>query len=502
MGEPVAERIRASFDRLLPASAWREVLALGSGLLTFLCTAGGLFVVLPAVQSGVVAGIAVGLVARRVESAAVVGGIVGIVGSLAGPANAWFAVDTSGGRFASALLAGGTCALVATLARWSVRRWPRSAAPLLAAAVLVLVGNLWYATYSANSEPLFDPVTQTEMPSFDEQLQGSIPPALAQSDDAWFYRVYERVGQGDAYYPAFARALEDNPRWAPASVMDFRMPTLFWMARVLGEPGRAVAAFLVLASLSVLCAVPLSASFVRAPLALPGCAALAAYFVYFPIQLTLFSPEAWAVTFGIGALTAGALSVRSARWRLWTVAAVSSAVVAVLIREMLVFLAIAGVASAFAAARDQRRFRLIGWLAGSGALAAAYVAHYLAARPYLRHVEGFERTGKGSLAFMIAAFDYATDFLGQGGRLPAVLAALGVMGALLVPDAGQRLFVLLSTLAPLASFLVLGNRAWYETTGAAINYWGATVTPLLYALVPTALLVIPGAAAGTPRRLR
>ena len=72
----------------------------------------------------------------------------------------------------------------------------------------------------------------------------------------------------------------------------------------------------------------------------------------------------------------------------------------------------------------------------------------------------------------------------------------------------MRVFVLLSAVLPLVAFLVLGNRAWYETSGQVINYWGATVIPLLYVLIPRAFTLLPlasperMAAAGAPAQGR
>ena len=71
--------------------------------------------------------------------------------------------------------------------------------------------------------------------------------------------------------------------------------------------------------------------------------------------------------------------------------------------------------------------------------------------------------------------------------------ALGLLGIALIPERSFRLFAGVTVLGTFASFLVIGNDAWYWTSGAKINYWGASVIPLVYAFVPLALTLLPGA---------
>jgi hypothetical protein len=351
---------------------------------------------------------------------------------------------------------------------------------------------VWATTIDANRQPTYDPISQREMPSFDQQLAGNVPDVVAKSDDAWFLKVYQRMRAGQSYYPAFHDALVQNPRWKPASALDYRLPTLFWAWSLLPDARGVVFAFLLLAGLGVVCVVPITAASGRAPLAIPACAAVAAYFVYFPVQMPLFSQEAWAVALGLCAFAATALSMRGERWRAWLVAAVVAACLGTLVRETLVFVPLAGLVSA-ALPSEQRRVRLSAWGVGVAAIAAAYFAHYLATKPLTQWAPGPGRFN-GGVANVIGAIEYATDMLGGGGALPYLLVALGIVGIALLPDARLRLFALLGAVLLLLSFLVLGNRAWYETSGAAINYWGATVIPLVYAFIPAAFSVVPGAA--------
>jgi hypothetical protein len=244
--------------------------------------------------------------------------------------------------------------------------------------------------------------------------------------------------------------------------------------------------------------VPFSRGIVKMPLAVTGAAAVASYFVYFPVQLTLFSQEAWAAALGICAFAAAAVSYRSERWRLWIAASVALAVLGTLVRETLVFVPIAGLVSSLSHRQAERRFRVSTWGVGIAALGAAYAAHYLRTKPITQFAEGYSRAGKGGITNVVAALKYGTDMVGAGSAWPFFFAGLGLAGALLISNPQLRVLASVSTFAALASFLWVGNTAWYETTGEAINYWGATVVPLAYACIPFVFIVLPGAAS-SPR---
>ena len=182
-------------------------------------------------------------------------------------------------------------------------------------------------------------------------------------------------------------------------------------------PDRFVVAFLVLASGALVCALPINSADVRLPLVVPACAALAAYFVSFPVQLPLFSQEAWAVTIGLAAFAANAVSFRSQSWRVWTAAAVVLAVLGTLVRETLVFVPLAGLVSVLRFRDEQRTYRAWVWLGGVAALVLAYGLHYSATARITQWVEGFGRLA-GSLRNVAAAVVYSTDMLGSGSCCP------------------------------------------------------------------------------------
>lgn len=498
--------VRARIEALLPRAGWRVVLALASGLLTYVATTGGLFIALPWAQSAVVAGIAVGLVAPGLASAALVGAAVGLAGVVFGPANFFNVYMASQPSLPLAtMLLGSTvaCAAVAAASAAVGRLHAKATLALLAAALLLLIGNLWSTTLTLNALPGATSFAGKPLPAFDAQLRGDIPKALDANDGTQFFYVYRGVKAGARYYPEYATVFGTAVgRGAPRSVVDFRVPVLTWLWAALPDAGSIVIAFLVLASLAVAASVPIAMSTVKAPLALPAAAALASYMLYFLRTVQLFRQEGWAGALGVIVLALMALSVRSKRWRAWTIATVACAVLAVLTREVMAFLLLAGPVSALLGDTSQRRFRLASWGGGIVVFAAVYGAHALAARPFLVTTGEVPRVGYGGVAFMMAALDFATSSLGRGGWLPFTLAALGIAGASLVRDARLKSFALIATLAPLASFLVLGNNAYSIAAGGAVvytNYWGPAAVPLLYALLPAAFRVVP--AAGRVRRV-
>jgi hypothetical protein len=505
---PILRRNR--LEELLPPTDWRTVLAFSSGLLTFVATTGGLFIFAPYAQSAAVSGIVIGLVARKTRHAAAVGALVGLVGSLIGPANSFAAlVPSLGGvpvivRVATSFL---FCGLVAGAVNVASRRAAFLRSGLLALGFALLIGNLWFTVGTMNGVQGVSSYGGEPLPAFNELLQGDMPPAISHIDRAMWVYVYQGVKAGRSFYPEYARVLGER-RGGTRTVADFRTPTLFWAWSLLPDSRHIVSAFLLLASLSILSVLVTSSASVRMPFALPGAALLSSYLLRFPLDITLFSHEGWAGALGVLTLASFAASTHSRRWQAWTLLAVGAAVLAVLTREIMALVLVAGFASALVGDATQRRFRLVAWSVGIGVFAGLYLVHMSLAAPY--HVAStgalqVPRAGQGSLTFALAALDYSTESLGSGGWWPLVFSGLGLLGIAKTSDPRLKVFAAIATLGTLASFLFLGNGAWVRGEEAAIirlNYWGAAVVPLLYAIVPTAFAVVPAAKLQMKRELR
>lgn len=492
----VIDNVQGTLAGLMPRDQWLVVLAFASGLLTYMATTGGLFIILPWAQSAFVAGIAIGLLAERIRTAAITGAVVGAAGFLLGPPNFYdflFEFPSRSSSSGNMALLGSmlVCAAVAVVVRLLIARSSKFAGACLTVAVAVLLVAFWFTPITMNgvSSSTSNGVPN---PSFNEQLNGDIPKAMAESDPMLFINVYQGMRRGADFYPEYSRVLTRERGAGAESVADFRVPLLFWVWNALPDPASIVFLFLALATAALLSVLMLRRH-VSAPLLLPAVAALSSYFLYFSLNIWLFEQEQWAGSLALLALTAHAMSARSAKWRGWTIAAVLFAVLALLVREVAAFALLGGIVSAFLGEREQRKFRVVAWASGGAIAAGLYGAHFLAASPYLTGAEGVPRVGYGNFAFMLAAFDFATSFLGRGGWLPLLLAGLGIVGALLVKDRGVRAFAIIATIAPLAAFLVIGNDAHLHTDAgvAYVNYWGPCVVPLLYALVPSALAILP-----------
>lgn len=472
-------------------AVWRDIVAFTSGALAFMSTMGGLFIVAPFAQSALIAGLAVGLTARSLTRAAAIGVAATAVSVSIGPASVWNPAST-GPIVAEAALWAVACGGLAALVRTVVAGRREAVPVLVAAAALVLIGNLWYTPLHANTQPYVDPGTGMSIPPFDEQLRGDVPEYLEATDGVLYYRVFESYRDGGDFYEEFHAAYRSSGSRPPArSQGDFRTPTLFWLWRLLPDARGVVLLYLAFASAAVLSCLLITPRR-SLPLAIPACTAIASYLVVPPTQHMVFLQEPWSAILGVLALAAHALSLSGSRWRAWVVAAVSLVTLAVLVRETIAFLAIAGAVSSLVGARDQRRFRMTAWAIGLFIIAGATVAQYLITRPYWLAAAELPRVGRGSLEFMLAGFRVGTECLGQGHWLPTVLALVGIAGAVTASDVRLRLFASLFIASTAASFLVLGNDAWAAGQGV-VNYWGIVMLPVVYALMPAALELIPRA---------
>ncbi len=136
---------------------------------------------------------------------------------------------------------------------------------------------------------------------------------------------------------------------------------------------------------------------------------------------------------------------------------------------------------------------MLSWVLGLSVVGLSYAIHYSLARSVVDPSSTYTQFRAGGLAWVLNALRYATDHLGSGGWFALALAALGLLGAALIPELQLRLLVLLSTTVPLAAFLFVANTAVDDRTGITKNYWGAAVVPLLYACIPFVFALLPGA---------
>ena len=483
------------------------MIAFLASFLTVVCVCGGLMMWAWWLQAGLIAGVVAGLIASSVPSAAIVAGLGAGVGLALGPVKATFFVPKPAERVEFTLVAILVAFVVGAGIAYLVRRVPAAARVITWLAIAVVVANLWATTLVINRQPTFNPMTQTLVPSLNEQLQGNIPPGYEDSDHVLYLHVYESVRAGQPYYQSFRKYfIQWSGGRTPNTVLNIRVPIVTYLWAALPGPLWIVILFLALASLAVFSIPWLISGWVKLPLAIPAAAAGCTYFLYFTRQLLVLTTELWAVIPAMLALAALAASLRSRHWRALTILAVHLAVLALVTRETLGFVPVAGLLSAVAVRGEQRRFRIVSWLVGLAAAAALLGAHYWVARSVVDSASKYQGFAHGGFPKVLEALTFGTDHFLLGGWLALTLAVLGLLGAALMPDLRLRIFALTATVAPLVSFLFVSNAALDTRTGTTFNYWGVAVVPLIYMCIPFVFGLLPGAAtsgsasAGPPRK--
>lgn len=285
-------------------------------------------------------------------------------------------------------------------------------------------------------------------------------------DGAIFTRTEEAVRRGEAFYPAFRRAVEEDERrlGTPTVLFNYREPYLFWLWSVLpGQGPQALWWYYVV--LSTLALVP--AYLIASRLVHPG-AALAAPMLLTPFlywlgysQCYMFA-EVWA---GLMMLFA-ALAVVRQRWLLGAVLLT----VAVAFRELAVVFIPAFVA-AWAAAPERRNE--IPALAVLVLGPAAVLGAHIAMAPVSRSAAGLDFSSwlHGGLRPLIASLSFGSKTSLFGPYLAQAAPVAAFVGGFFARPRWRA--VLLSGSVLFATvFLFAVSRSEFGF------YWGAILTPL------------------------
>ena len=492
-GGRVAERL----SPLAPPTVWRGVLAFLCAVVVYWTTSGGLFFYVSGYQVAIMVGLSTALIAADPVTAGTTAVVAYLIGLLAGPASFWVEqlgnplagrpVESLGLIVLAGLTAAGACLLVTR--RIVPARW------LFWLAVALVVGNMWATVVMSDNQPTTDFVLGVTSPSIVQFLDGNVIDALKHSDDYLYVWVYDKVRGGVPYYTAFtsARPTLDPGSAAPSGVLNIREPLLYTALAAAHSAWAVVVAFLLLATGAALSPLLVQRDTTRLPLVLPAVCAIASYAVILGTSTQILYTEIWAGLLTAMAFGALAASATSARWKTWLGAAVVCALSAFLIRELAAFALLAGLWASWFAPADQRRTRLLAWGAAVVAAVVGYGAHALAAQPFLSHAAHQDVLGKGGPLFAIMGLVYNSDIWGQGMWAAVILAALGLLGAALLAR-GARVFALVTVVLPFAAYYVAGNGARSVTTGLPLNYWATTMLFALYACIPAAFTLLPGAA--------
>lgn len=481
------------------AAAQRAALCAAVAMLTYWGTSGALFLHFPEAQRAILVGIVAGLIGGAWTAGGSALG-VGLVGMLTGPANIWGAAQYSGAPTSLLWVALG--AAVAAGVALGRKAAPESARWVFWFAIAAMVVNMWTTVFEVAATPPYDEKTGTEYASVLQSLEGATNVPNNGVDEALYVWVVSKMRFGMPFYQAFAEARPAQVAGAngPSSIMNFREPLLFYVVKV-AHDGRAVLGLLLsLATAAAVGLVPVLRRAVKAPVVITGVALVLTYATALATTVPL-ATELWAGLLCLIAVELTAASFWSSRWQALTAAAAGVALCAFLVRELVVFVLIAGLVSAWLADREQRRYRVAVW-GGAFALAAAgYAAHAVAASRHVvpavagRAAEGFTLFGGGPL-YALQGLVYATQSLalaaGPGVLLPSALALLGLVGVLRLPSRDARIVASSLIAGVFAIGLIAGNKA-HVAAGGDVNYWGVAAQFVVYACVPLVFAFVPAA---------
>jgi len=461
-----------------------------SGLGAYVASSHGLFYTAGVWQVPLFVGCAIGLVAiARIQAAVTAGAVMLLALAALPPALPFGAGMQPWERALALVLATGSAASLA-YARDALWKGRRTAFNTAASVIMVswILLNFWL------------PLIATGLP-----VQGygvlrssyisEVPqPGNYQLDAEIYRRVYYLMHQGESYYPAFQRAmtqegLPNHP--APSSVLGYRLPTLFWIWRLLPPDAFSVVyLFLALSSVGVVAAAFIACQLVDGRFAPLGAAAMAAYAMAVAITGSVTYVDLPATSIALAGI---ALFVRARRTDdrrpLWAAAIVLA--LAALTREILVYLIVLAALSAPLEAPGMRLKAAVPWLTALGLFAAGYTAHAIVASAYLSPWSTVTYS-RGSAAFVVNAVTNFSSAMNGDGIALVSLFALGLAGAY---AAHRRVgwpfsaFAMAALVLPLLVMLRVGNNS-LTAEGEIFNYWGTLVVPIALALWPAWALLL------------
>lgn len=463
------------------ARAYMPELAAGSAsLLAAFCCLGGLFDIAVAglLVAGVAGGVAAAYVAGSPARAAAAAGVGGALAALA----------ASGGSPAEAVVVGAIAAAAAFGARFVDERGLLRRGVVVALMAAAIVGGLWTTMVAlAPNQVVYKGQTLFEF------LVTPVEKGIVLPDQVFYNSIQFKLRDGMPYYDALREAYHENAAWGadPPSTLAVREPLLsVALAALPGDKRAPVFALAALGSLAAVAALFVARN-VREPAArLAGPAAVAAYYVYFVTMPFVLAHEPWSGAVGLisVALFSASFGADGARRARLVAAAAAVAVLAVAIREIMVFIVLAGIAAALFADADRRRTDLVAWSAALAACVAVLGVHTWRASRIVTPARGLEAwLAGGGVDNVVAAVRHGSTFVSPALAGVLVLAACGVAGAVLQRERAYRVFLLACIALPLAAFLFTWNGAIDTATGKPVNYWGAAIDPIVFALVPGAI---------------
>lgn len=390
---------------------------------------------------------------------------------------------------ASAAIGGLSGSLALELWGGDARRWL-----LIGAVGIAVVGGGSAAIAAANAPDMFG-----SRPGLTLSGWMATAPDLARHRDADLYlREYQLVAQGRSYYDAvFAARIEADPTHTPSKdgAVRFKLPTLLWLwARSPFTPFVTLSGgLLVLAAVAAFSAFALGQRIGHPSLAAACAVAVAVYISAYAGSTTVTFSEPWAAVAVLLSAAAWANHLAHKADRAWLITAVLAGLLAALMRELAVFVLVAGLVSALTLSGHRRRVGLAAWGSALAAFFVAYAAHILrlGGRLFGGDAAVSQWTRLSPLR-QLAIAQQGDRFLLGLAWLSVAVVALALVGALFSPLPGWRGFAIFAAVLPVFVFSLVGPTGTLAPGAPQVplGYWGILVKPLLWAMLPAAVYVM------------
>ena len=324
------------------------------------------------------------------------------------------------------------------------------------------------------------------------------PSHLGNSDTQFFLLVYHNQNGGTPFYDAWRSAVVEyraGRRDDPQGAVNVREPLAFWVWAALptSPTGTFTGGLLLLGAMASISAFAAGRCLGHQVLALAAAASVMAYFTFIAASPSVLQVEPWAGAFVLMSLCAWLLhSARERDWA-WALASVALALVAVLVRELAVFVLLAGLATSLLVKRERELRTWIPWSVALGIFAAMYWLHIRAVgggvfSPSMGAAHWFS----GSIVPRVWSTWTNLDFFIPPTIDAFLFTVVGIVTAFVIPHRSARTFAILGVVVPMTLMAFIGT---VSVPGVPLGSWGALLKPSIWAMLS---MSYPLLAWGTP----
>lgn len=398
----------------------------------------------------------------------------------------------------TSLLTAAVGATVGAAVCWALARRPSWRSAAAALAVLLIASALVYTAVTF--------ATATDANGSSAVSEMSSPPALERGsgDHVLFLNAIARMRNGEGYYQAMAEALlESNRAGRPfneaTSVFRYRLPTLYVLLAMLPANGtRYVTGLALVGALASAAADVLARTAVLEPLALIGCAAVAAYLGFVASTFVALDTEPFAGAFGIVTVALFAASYVSRRRAVLMWAAAVAALLAALMRELGLPFVLLGLAATIADRESRERREWIPWTIALACTLAAYIGHYLSVKAVVSALEitpgpaesPFPWLNPDGLGLRTSVYRFAAVSGIREAAAWAIVAA-GCVGAVVgTRNRGATVMAGGVTIGGAIVYLLV-HPIGAQVDGLPPAYWGDVILPTMIACAPLCFALVP-----------